>query len=112
MKYVLLNSAFTVLDGLERIGHRSLSEIERLGYFNATIKMGKAMRIQELSHSWDEMHRWFWDMSRAWGAYSPRKTRMWRSIHDGFDRALGIRSDGPEVETGLKHDRHGWPPPW
>jgi hypothetical protein len=90
LKYVLLNAAFTVLDGLERIGHRPLSDKERLGYFHATIKMGKAMRIQGLSHSWDEMHAWFWEMSRAWGRYSPRKARMWRAIHDGFDRALGI----------------------
>lgn len=90
MKYVLLNSAFTVLDGLDAIGHRPLREVERLGYFNAYVNMGKAMGIQELSRSFYGMQDWFRQRCRAWSGYSPRKLRMWESIHDSFDRALGI----------------------
>ena len=90
MKYVLLNSAFTVLDGLAVVGHRPPSEVERLGYFHAYIKLGKAMGIAELSHSWPEMYGWFSDRCRSWARPSPRKLRMWQSIHDNFDRALGI----------------------
>jgi cytochrome b involved in lipid metabolism len=36
------------------------------------------------------MYDWFWELSRAWAGYSPRKARMWQAIHDGFDRGLGI----------------------
>src|SRR5262249_8715302 len=90
MKYVLLNSAFTVLDGLVRVGHRPLGSRERLGYCHAYVKMGKALGIGELSHSWDEMYGWFGERCRNWSGYSPRKLRMWQSIHDAFDRALGL----------------------
>lgn len=90
MKFVLLNSAFTVLDSLDRVGHRPLREIERLGYFHAFIEMGLAMGIQGLSHSWEEMLGWFRERCRAWSNYSPRKLRMWTSIHDKFDRDLGL----------------------
>lgn len=39
----------------QEIGHRPLTDVERLGYFHAQIVMGQAMKIQELSHSWDEI---------------------------------------------------------
>ncbi len=47
------------------VGHRPLSDIERLGYFHAQINMGQAMNIQELNHDWDEMRAWFDGLSRA-----------------------------------------------
>ncbi len=90
LKYVLLNGGFTVLDGLPMIGHRPLSDKERLGYFHATVAMGKAMNIQELTHSWDEMYTWFHDLNRATAAPSPQKVRMWNGIEDGFDRDLKV----------------------
>jgi len=90
MKYVLLNAAFSVLDALGVIGHRPLSDTERLGYFHAQIEMGRAMNIQELSHSWDEMRAWFATINTAFSAYTPQKRRMWTSIEDNFDRDAGV----------------------
>ena len=90
MKYVLLNAAFTVLDSLREIGHRPLTDVERLGYFHAQIVMGQAMKIQELSHSWDEMYSWFDSVSRAFSGYAPQKRRMWNALEDGFDRGAAI----------------------
>jgi cytochrome b involved in lipid metabolism len=90
LKYVLLNAAFTILDGLALIGHRPLREKERLGYFHAQIEMGKAMNIQGLSHSWDEMYGWFHDLNRAFAAHAPQKLRAWEAIESGFDRALAV----------------------
>src|SRR5262249_30344625 len=92
MKYVLLNAAFTVLDGLALIGHRPLSDKERLGYFHAQIEMGKAMNIQDLSHSWDEMYAWFHGLNQMFAAYAPQKLRSWQAIEDGFDRRLDVPS--------------------
>jgi hypothetical protein len=90
MKYVLLNGTFTVLDSLAEIGHRPLTDKERLGYFHAQIVMGQAMRIQELTHSWDEMYSWFHSMNRANSAYAPQKLRMWYALEDNFDRDAGV----------------------
>jgi cytochrome b involved in lipid metabolism len=90
MKYVLLNAAFTVLDGLDVIGHRPLTETERLGYFHAQIDMGQAMNIQHLSHHWDEMYAWFVHVSRRFSGYTPQKARVWNAIEDGFDRDVGV----------------------
>lgn len=90
MKYVLLNAAFTVIDSLQRIGHRPLADVERLGYFHAQITMGQAMRIQGLTHSWDEMRGWFDTVNRAHASYAPLKRRMWASIEDNFDRGAGV----------------------
>jgi hypothetical protein len=90
MKYVLLNAAFTVLDSLREIGHRPLTDAERLGYFHAQIVMGEAMNIQELSHSWDEMYSWFDSVSRAFSGYAPQKRRMWDAIEDSYDRDAAI----------------------
>ena len=73
MKYVLLNAAFTILDGLDVIGHRPLAEKERLGYFHAQIHMGQAMNIQGLSHSWHEMYGWFCDLNRKFSKLRPAK---------------------------------------
>jgi hypothetical protein len=90
MKYVLLNAAFTVLDSLQEIGHRPLTEVERLGYFHAQIVMGQAMNIKELSHSWDEMYSWFDSVSRAFSGYAPQKRRMWYALEDNFDKGASV----------------------
>ncbi len=90
MKYVLLNAAFTVLDSLREIGHRPLSDVERLGYFHAQIVMGQAMNIQELTHSWDEMYSWFDSVSRAFSGYAPQKRRMWYALEDQFDKGARV----------------------
>jgi predicted heme/steroid binding protein len=90
MKYVLLNGALSVLDSLKAIGHRPLSDNERLGYFHSHIVMGKAMNIQELTHDWDEMYDWFAGMNRALSNHTPQKLRMWLSLEDNFDRTAKV----------------------
>jgi cytochrome b involved in lipid metabolism len=86
MKYVLLNGIFSVLDSLKRVGHRPITQTELLGYFHSHIVMGKAMRIEQLSHDWDEMYDWFGTMNRAMSNHTPQKIRMWLSLEDNFDR--------------------------
>jgi hypothetical protein len=90
MKYVLLNGAFTVLDALEVVGNRPLTEQEKLGFFHSHIEMGQAMNIQELTHSWDEMYGWFHGLNKAFRAPLPEKIRMWHSLEDNFDRDAKI----------------------
>ena len=90
MKYVLLNGIFSVLDSLKRIGHRPITRTELLGYFHSHIVMGKAMRIEELTHDWDEMYDWFGALNKAMSNHTPQKTRMWLSLEDNFDRTARI----------------------
>jgi cytochrome b involved in lipid metabolism len=107
MKYVLLNGTFTVLDSLAEIGHRPLREQERLGYFHAQIVMGQAMRIQELSHSWDEMYSWFHSMNRANAGYAPQKLRMWYALEDNFDRDAGVPRPVSQFRKLLERESMG-----
>lgn len=65
MKYVLLQTAFTFLEGADRIGHRPLLDVERRGYLHAYVKLGRAMNISDISDDYDEMYRWFMDFNRA-----------------------------------------------
>lgn len=75
MKYVLLNTAFTWLDGIDRIGHRPLSPLEREGFFQAHIRLGRAMHIAELSLDQAEMYAWFCDVNRRNAFHTPLKTQ-------------------------------------
>jgi cytochrome b involved in lipid metabolism len=59
MKYVLLNTAFTWLDVIDRIGHCPVSRLEREGFFHAHVRLGRAMHVQGLSHNYAEMYAWF-----------------------------------------------------
>ncbi|HWO12716.1 MAG TPA: cytochrome b5-like heme/steroid binding domain-containing protein [Polyangiaceae bacterium] len=74
MKYVLLNTAFTWLDGIDRIGHRALSPLEREGFFQAHVRLGKAMNIRELSSDSAEMYAWFQDVNARNAFHTPLKT--------------------------------------
>jgi cytochrome b involved in lipid metabolism len=74
MKYVLLNTAFTWLDGIDRIGHRALSPIEREGFFSAHVRLGLAMNIRELSFDQGEMYGWFSEVNRRNAFHTPLKT--------------------------------------
>ena len=73
MKYILLDAAFTWLDGAARIGHRPLSTKEQRGYFHAFIRLGRGMNIQELSDDWEAMRAWFDDFNRRNAAHHPIK---------------------------------------
>jgi cytochrome b involved in lipid metabolism len=75
MKYVLLNTAFTWLDGIERIGHRELTSTEREGFFNAHVRLGRAMHIRELGFDQREMRDWFRDVNQRNAFHTPFKTQ-------------------------------------
>jgi cytochrome b involved in lipid metabolism len=75
MKYVLLNTAFTWLDGIDRIGHRALTPLEREGFFQAHVRLGRAMHIAELSGSQAEMYAWFRDVNQRNAFHTPLKTQ-------------------------------------
>lgn len=75
MKYVLLNTAFTWLDGIDRIGHRALSPLEREGFFQAHVRLGRAMHIAELSDDQAEMYAWFRDVNQRNAFHTPLKTQ-------------------------------------
>jgi cytochrome b involved in lipid metabolism len=75
MKYVLLNTAFTWLDGIDRIGHRALSPVEREGFFQAHVRLGTAMNIRELSADSAEMYAWFREVNARNAIHTPFKTR-------------------------------------
>jgi hypothetical protein len=74
MKYVLLNTAFTWLDGIDRIGHRALLPLEREGFFQAHVRLGRAMRIAELSDDQGEMYAWFRARNQENAFHTPLKT--------------------------------------
>jgi hypothetical protein len=80
MRYVLLNSAFTWLEAVERIGHRPLLDVERLGYFHAYVKLGRAMHIVDLTDDYAEMYRWFLAASAANEEFHPLKRDTFETI--------------------------------
>ncbi|WP_203897235.1 cytochrome b5-like heme/steroid binding domain-containing protein [Virgisporangium aliadipatigenens] len=80
MKYVLLDSAFTWLEAIERIGHRPLLEVERLGYFHAYVRLGRDMNIADLTDDYAAMYRWFLDASTANDGFHPLKRDTFETI--------------------------------
>jgi hypothetical protein len=80
MRFVLLNGAFTWIEGADRIGHRALSDVERRGYFHAYVKLGRAMHIAGLSDDYDEMYRWFLDFASANAAPHPLKRETFERL--------------------------------
>jgi predicted heme/steroid binding protein len=100
MKYVLLNTAFTWLDGIERIGHRPLVQLEREGFFNAYVRLGRAMHITGLSQDYAQMYAWFRAVNRENARHTPRKTET-------FELFVGnsFGSDASERELMLSMAR-------
>lgn len=80
MKYVLLNTAFTWLDGVDRIGHRPLSRQEREGFFHAHIRLGRAMQIAELTDDYAEMYTWFGRINAENAFHTPFKTETFETF--------------------------------
>jgi cytochrome b involved in lipid metabolism len=80
MKYVLLGTAFTWLDGADRIAHRPLLDIERKAFAFAYVKLGLAMNIGELSYDYDAMYGWYRDFNRANANYQPIKKETFETI--------------------------------
>jgi len=93
MKYVLLNTAFTWLDGIDRIGHRPLSERERRGFFHAHVRLGRAMHIQDLSDDYAEMYAWFSRINRDNAFHTALKTETFETfVGNSFDSAAPERT--------------------
>ena len=80
MKYVLLGTAFTWLDGADRIAHRPLLDVERKGFLNSYVNLGMAMNIAELSHDYDEMYGWFRAFNKANSDFQPIKKETFETI--------------------------------
>jgi len=92
MKYVLLNTAFTWLDGIDRIGHRPLSELEREGFFQAHLRLGRAMRIDGLSADRSQMYAWFRAINASNAFHTPFKTDTFETfVGNSFGAALRER---------------------
>jgi predicted heme/steroid binding protein len=82
MKYILLQTAFTWMDGVDRIGHRPLSSLERRGVVHAYVNLGQLMGIAEIEHDYDSMYTWYVDFNQRNAAHHPVK-------QDTFERILG-----------------------
>ena len=80
MKYVLLETAFTWLDGADRIAHRPLLDVERKGLAFAYVKLGLAMNIGELSYDYDAMYGWYRNFNLANANYHPIKKDTFETL--------------------------------
>lgn len=80
MKYVLLETAFTWIDGADRIAHRPLLDVERQGLAFAYVKLGLAMNIGELSYDYDAMYAWYRNFNVANAAYHPIKKETFETL--------------------------------
>lgn len=80
MMYVLLQTAFTFIDGIERIAHRPLLDVERRGYFHAYVKLGRLMNIAEINDDYDAMYAWYQAFNHANRDHEPIKTDTFETI--------------------------------
>lgn len=80
MKFVLLQTAFTWLDGADRLGHRHLLPVERHGLFHALVRLGRDMHIEGLEDDYDVMLAWFRDYNRAHAAFHASKRACFDAI--------------------------------
>jgi predicted heme/steroid binding protein len=92
MKYVLLNTAFTWLDGIDRIGHRPLSALERRGFLEAHLRLGRAMHIRELDADASALEEWFRQINRSNARHTPFKTETFETfVGNSFGQATEER---------------------
>lgn len=105
MKYVLLNTAFTWLDGVDRIGHRALAPLEREGFFQAYVRLGRAMHIAGLSGDQAEMYAWFRDVNARNAFHTPFKTQTFELF---VENSFGASADpsGMLLATRVAMDEH------
>ena len=93
MKYVLLQTAFTWIDGAERIAHRRLLQVEREGLFHALVGLGHDMHIADLDADYAASYAWYRDFNRRHAVYHPSKRQCFdaivtRSIPEGTPSEL------------------------
>lgn len=99
MKYVLLNTAFTWLDAIDRVARRPLRPVERLGFFHAYVTLGRALRIEGLSHDVQEMRAFFSDQNARSARPAPFKTRTFEAF---VRNSLGsVVADWPALRLSL-----------
>jgi hypothetical protein len=80
MKFVLLQGIFTWLDGMDRIGHRRISDKERRGMVASFVRMGQAMNIQDLTENYEEMYAWYRGVCVASAEFKPYKRTTFETI--------------------------------
>lgn len=80
MKYVLLQGAFTWLDGADRIGHRRVTDPERRGMLASWVRMGQAMNIQDMTENYEDMYGWYREMCLATADFKPYKKKTFETI--------------------------------
>lgn len=93
MKYVLLQTAFTWIDGVERFGHRRLLPVEREGSFHALLALGRDMSIEDLDPDYDTSYAWYREFNRRHAEFHPSKRACFdaivtRSISEDTPREL------------------------
>jgi len=98
MKYVLLQMAFTWLDGADRIAHRPILTVERRGFFHAVVEMGRDMHIEDIDHDYDAMVAWFRAFNRAHAEFAPFKRDFFETIVD-----RSVPTDVPAVLRRALH---------
>jgi hypothetical protein len=116
MKYVLLNTAFTWLDGIDRIGHRPLSAVEREGFFQAHVRLGRAMNIRELSGDAAEMYAWFSEVNAHHAFHTPLKTETFELFVKNSFGSAAAELEVMMVAAKVAMDEHyraalGYPEP-
>jgi Cytochrome b5-like Heme/Steroid binding domain len=82
MKYILLETAFTWLQGAAVIAHRPLHELERLGFFHAYIELGVGMGVPGLSHDYAAMEQWVNAFNQEHRAFHPSKRGLFERTID------------------------------
>jgi cytochrome b involved in lipid metabolism len=82
IKFVLLQGLFTWLDGMDRIGHRRITDIERRGMCAAYVRMGQGMHIQDLNENYEEMYGFYREICLATADFKPYKRTTFETIVD------------------------------
>jgi hypothetical protein len=98
MKYVLLQTAFTWLDGAQRIAHRPVHEIERRGLFHALVKLGRAIHVSDITDDWAQMYAWYQAFNEANRAFHPQKRLTFQRIVGNSLREL----DSEPLKQGIQ----------
>jgi cytochrome b involved in lipid metabolism len=88
-RYYIHNDSFRfVLDGIlfvpdefnSRLGWRRFTDVERLGWFHAYARLGRAMGIQSISMDWDEEKAWYEEYCRRHTFYHPGKRKLFDTV--------------------------------
>lgn len=81
-KFVLAGIMFIPEDWNSRFGWRPFTQIEKLGWFHSLVKVGRAMNIQEVTDSYEDMKSWYLDLCQRYAQPSVHKRKL-------FDQVVG-----------------------